>query len=75
MKRERLVELTTILHRGSRLPVEEALEFARGISNGDSALEAVAFRLVTQTNSADDAVQFSAACKLRFGPLSTELVQ
>lgn len=75
MKRERLVELTTILHRGNRLSVEDAREFARGISNGDLALEALAFRLVTQTNSADDAVQFSAACKLMFGPVSSELVQ
>ena len=75
MKHERLVELTTILHRSNRLPVEEAREFARGISNGNSALEAVTFRLVTQTNSAEDAVQFSAACKLMFGAVLSELVQ
>ena len=74
MKHERLVELTTILHRGSRLPVEEAREFARGISNGNSALEAVTFRLVTLTSRPDDAAQFSAACKLMFGPLASEWV-
>ena len=75
MKHERHVKLTAILRRSNRLPVEEAWEFARGISNGNSALGAVTFRLVTQTNSADDAVQFSAACKLMFGAVLSELVQ
>ena len=75
MKHERLVELTTILHRDNRLPIEEAREFARGMSHGDPALEAVTFRLVTQTDSADDAIQFSAACKLMFEPVFTGIVQ
>ena len=75
MKRYRLVELTTILHRGGGLPIDEARECTCGICNGNSAFEALAFRLVTQTHSADDAVQFSVACKLVFAPVFTEMVQ
>ena len=75
MRHERLVELTTILRRRGRLPVEEARELARGISYGNSALEVVTFRLFTQTHNADDAAQFSAACKLLFGPELSEWAQ
>ena len=74
MTHERLVELTTTLHRGGSLRFGEALEFARCISKGNSELEAVTFRLVTLTSRPDDAAQFSVACKLMFGPLASEWV-
>ena len=68
MKHQRLVELTTILHRENCLSVEEAWEFARGISDGNPQLEAVTFRLATQTNSDDDPEEFVATRALMFGP-------
>jgi hypothetical protein len=75
MTHERLVDLTTKLHETSRLSISEAREFARVIGQKDPELEGIAFRLVTQTHSLEDAKRFSGACKLLFGCMLTGRVQ
>ena len=75
MTHDRLVDLTTKLHQTSRLSTHEAQEFAKLIGRANPELEGVAFRLVTQTCSLEDAERFSVACKLLFGCVLTRRVQ
>lgn len=67
MTHDRLVDLTTKMHEGTRLSVSEAREFAQLIGKGYPGLEAVASRLLTQTYTLDDAEPSAVACKLLLG--------
>ena len=75
MTHDRLVDLTTKLHETNRLSVSQAREFAQLVGKGNPDLESMAFRLVIQTYSLEDAEQFSIACKLLFGCVLTGRVQ